>query len=199
VSTMTALAFGRRIFDERKRVLLPLVVVLVANILALALVIVPLKAAVALAESRAVEVMRELGEARRLERDVAQARTSTEQADKELTRFYAEVLPRDFPAAQKTLALWLTEAARDAGLEFHGSHLDWSEVKDSRLSRFFSQVTLEGRYPSIRRFLYSVETAKEFIVVEKVELAQTSDQPAADGLLEVALVVSTYFVTKPGP
>ena len=36
-------------------------------------------------------------------------------------------------------------------------------------------------------------------MVEKVELAQTSDQPTADGLLEVALVVSTYFVTKPGP
>jgi Tfp pilus assembly protein PilO len=75
---------------------------------------------------------------------------------------------------------------------------DWTRSATA-LSRAFSRVTLEGRYPNIRRFLYDVEKAKEFIVVEKVELAEQGDQPAANGLLEVSLVVATYFQTKHQP
>jgi hypothetical protein len=196
---MSALSLTRRIFEERRGALLPLLVVLFGNLLVLALVIVPLKTTVAGAEARAVDAMRDLGDARRLERQATQARTSREQADQDLRTFYTEVLPRDFPNAQKTLNLWLTDAAAEAGLEFKGSHLDWNEIRDSRLSRAFSRVTLEGRYPGIRRFLHAVETAKEFIVVERVELAQQSDQPSSDGLVEVSLVVSTYFLTKTEP
>jgi hypothetical protein len=194
---MSAASLLRRIYDEHKRVLLPLLIFLVVNVAVLVLAIVPLKTSVAAAETRAVDAMRELGEARRIDRQVAQARTSKEHADTELAKFYREVLPPDFPTAQKTLNLWLMNAAMDAGLEFKGSHLDWSEIRDSRLSRAYSRVTLEGQYAGIRRFLYAVETAREFIVVERVELAQQNDQPAADGMLEVSLVVSTYFLTRP--
>jgi Tfp pilus assembly protein PilO len=187
----------RRIFEERKRVLLPLVIVLVTNGAALVLAVLPLKTAVASSESASINAMKDLGEARRLDRQVSQARVSKDHADQELRRFYTEVLPHDFPTAQKTITLWLTDAASEAGLQFKTSHLDWSEVHDSRLSRAFLRVTLEGSYPNIRRFLYAVETAQEFIVVEKVELAQQNDQPTAGGALEVSLVVATYYTTKP--
>jgi Tfp pilus assembly protein PilO len=194
---MTLATLSRRIFDERKRTLLPLLVALVANLAALVLAVIPLRTSVSAAQGAATEATLQLGEARRLHRQAQQARTSKETADQELRRFYTEVLPRNLPSAQKTMNLWVAEAARDAGLDFQGSHFDWGEVRDSQLTRAFSRITLQGSYPSIRRFLHAVETAEEFVVVERVELVQQSDQVSASGELEVSLVVATYFVTGP--
>jgi Tfp pilus assembly protein PilO len=189
----------RRIYEERKRVLLPLAIVLVANIAVLVLAVFPLRNVVSAAESRAVDAKRDLAEAMRLERQITQARTSKEQADDELRRFYAEVLPRDFATAEIATNLWLNEAATESGLSFKSSRFSTSEIRDSDLTRAYSRVTLEGRYPDIRRFLYEVETAKEFIIVERVELAEQGSQPGANSPLEVSLLVSTYFLTKPHP
>jgi hypothetical protein len=187
----------RRIFDERRGVLLPLIVALVANVAALVVAVLPLRAAVSTAEAESIEAMQQLGEARRLERQVTQARTSRETANVELRRFYADVLPRDFATVQKTMNLWVAEAAQATGLVFGGSRFDWDEIRDSKLSRASSRITLRGSYPNIRRFLHAVETAEEFVVVEQVELAQQDDQPTAGGPLEVSLDVATYFLTKP--
>ena len=194
---MTFVDLSRRVFEERKRTLLPLLVALVANLAALVLAVIPLRSAVSAAEAEATEATLQLGEARRLQREAQQAGTSKESADQELRRFYADVLPRDLPTAQKTINLWVAEAAREAGLEFRGSHFDWSEVRDSQLTRAFSQITLQGSYPNIRRFLHAVETAEEFVVVERVELVQQSDQVQPGGQLEVSLVVATYYRTRP--
>jgi Tfp pilus assembly protein PilO len=71
-------------------------------------------------------------------------------------------------------------------------------VRESPLSRAYSDVTLRGRYADIRRFLHAVESAGEFLVVERVELAQSSTStPANAGVLEVSLLVSTFFRTEP--
>jgi Tfp pilus assembly protein PilO len=194
---MSFVTVSRRVFEERKRTLLPLLVALVANLAALVLAVIPLRTAVSAAETEAIRATLELGEARRLHREAQQARTSKETADQELRRFYTDVLPRDLPTAQKTMNLWVAEAAREAGLDFRGSHFDWGEVRESQLTRAFSRITLQGSYPSIRRFLHAVETAEEFVVVERVELVQQADQVSSSGDLEVSLVVATYFVTTP--
>jgi Tfp pilus assembly protein PilO len=187
----------RRVFDERKHVVLPLVIVLVANVAIFALAVVPLRSVVANANSQALDATLELAQARRLLKQARDARASRTRADAELHRFYTAVLPRDQPTAVKTTNLWLNEAARSAGLVFRASHFDVTDVRDSRLARAFATVTLQGRYANIRRFLYEVEQAQEFILVERVELTQSGAQPGANGLLEISLVVSTYFV-KPG-
>jgi Tfp pilus assembly protein PilO len=193
---MTLAQFSRRIFDERKTVLLPLVVVVLANVAVLVLGVLPLRTSVAVAESAATQATVELGEARRQQRDAEKARASKEGADNDLRRFYTEVLPGDLPTAQKTMNLWVTEAARGAGLEFQGSQFDWGEIRDSALSRAYSRITLQGTYSNIRQFLHAVETAEEFVVVESVELVQQADQGASAGGLEVSLIVSTYFLTR---
>ena len=77
------------------------------------------------------------------------------------------------------------------------SHFDWDAVRDSRLSRAFSTVTLVGRYANVRRFLYAVETATEFIVVERVGVEEATS-PGASGNLEVSLMVATYFLSPAG-
>ena len=189
----------RRIYEERKRILLPLAIVLVSNIAVLILAVLPLRNVVAAAEARALDAKRDLADAMRLERQVTQAQSSKTQADDELRKFYSDVLPRDFPTAEMTTNLWLIEAAAEAGLAFKSSRFTTTEVKDSDLTRAYSRVTLEGRYPNIRRFLYEVETAKEFIIVERVELAEQGGQPGANSPLEVSLFVSTYFRTNPRP
>lgn len=199
MSLRNAMPLVRRVFDERRQLLLPLLVVVIVNVAVLVLAVLPLQTAVARAGEQALAAMRELGDARRLDRQLAQARTSKTRADDELGRFYTDVLPRDLATAESTTNVWLTQAVEDAGLVFKGSRFSWDTMRDSRLSRASSRVTLEGRYANIRRFLYAVETAKEFIVVERVELAQQGDQPSANGVLEVSLLVSTYFLTPTQP
>ena len=186
----------KRIFEERRRVLLPLVIALVANVAILLVAVLPLQTAVSMAEADVSEAMRDLGEARRAERQATAARASKERADTELRKFYSDVLPASYGTARQTTNIWLTEAARESGLEFKGSHFDAEPLRESSLSRAFSKITLQGRYPNIRKFLYAIETAKEFIIVEKVELAEQGDRLASSGVLQVSLTVSTYFVTK---
>jgi Tfp pilus assembly protein PilO len=68
-------------------------------------------------------------------------------------------------------------------------------MHESRLQRVSCHLTLKGDYQDIRRFLYNLETAQQFIVVEKVELAQQGNsQQNTNGQLEVGLDVATYFL-----
>lgn len=186
-----------RIFHERKRVLVPLAIGLVVNVAVLALAVLPLRSVIGATEVRSIDAMRDVAAAKRLERQVTQARASKVRADDELRKFYTEVLPPHFQAAETTTNLWLAQAAQGAGLVFKGSHFDWDEVRDSQLTRASGRITLEGPYANIRRFLHSVETAREFIIIERVELADPGDQPGSAGRLQVSLIVSTYFLTTP--
>lgn len=187
-----------RIFTERRRVLLPLLVAAVVNIAVLLLAVMPLSRSVASAETAADAATLNLASAQQQQRQARNAAASRERADRELQRFYADVLPRNFAVAERTTNRWLQQAVRDAGLEYRGSNFAWEALRESSLSRASSTVNLRGRYPNIRRFLHAVETASEFLVVERVDLAQTSSGGAA-GMLDVALVVSTFFVAEPPP
>lgn len=186
----------RRIYAERRRVLLPLIVALVANLVVLLVAVLPLGRSVAAAQTEAQTAAMSLASARQQERQARSATTSRERADRELQQFYTGILPEDFAVAAKTTNRWLQQAARDAGLEYRGANFAWEAVRESPLSRAWSDVTLRGRYPDIRRFLRAVESADEFLVVERVELAQPTTTGTA-GLLEVSLLVSTFFVTEP--
>lgn len=194
------MSLWRRVFEERRRVLLPLAVAVIVNAAVLMLAVLPLARNVASTEEAAIQASVDLANARLLERQAKDASASKARAEQELTRFYGEQLPRDFASASRTTNRWLQEAARESGLQFKGSHFDWDEVRDSQLSRAFATVNLSGRYADVRQFLYAVETAKEFMVVEKVALNQTDVVGGStNSPLEVVLTVSTYFVTPETP
>jgi len=189
----------RRIFEERRAVLLPIVILLAANVAVLLLAVWPMQAAVARADGDAAEAMTALALARREEKRAKDARASKDRAEQELRKFYAEVLPKAQVDGRKVTTAWLVQAATDAGVTFKGFSFDYDAVRDSRLTRVVVKFTLQGRYANIRKFLYNVETAEEFVVVEKVELAQAgNDSAATNGLLEVGLTVSTYYLTPAG-
>lgn len=187
----------RRIYAERRRVLLPLLLAMAANVVVFLLVVLPLGRSVAASEAAAQAAAFDLASARQLERQARNATASRDRADRELQQFYTSVLPRSFAVAERTANRWLQQAAREAGLDYRGANFAWDEVRDSPLSRAFSNATLRGRYADIRQFLHAVESANEFLVVERLELGQPNAATGGSaGLLEVSLLVSTFFLTE---
>lgn len=187
-------ALARRIYEERRGLILPLALALVANILVLLLVVLPMQAGLAAAEAAEREAVVDLSNARLVNEQANEAAASRESADGQLQAFYGQVLPPDSATARKTTNLWLQQAALDAGLTFDRQDFATEPVEDSRLTRARAQIVLAGRYTDIRRFLYAVERAEEFIIVERVELAQSGSVDGNDRL-GVVVNVSTYFPT----
>jgi Tfp pilus assembly protein PilO len=185
-----------RVYRERRAAILPLVVALVANVALLALVVLPLVHSVTSLQDEAQAAAFSLNKARLADREAQGARASKERADRELKKFYAEILPADFTGARRLVVLsFLQKTARDAGLTLQRSQADEEQVKDSQLERVTAKVTLAGDYQNIRKFLYAVETAPEFVVIERVALAQATDVRATgSGALEVTLDVATYYL-----
>lgn len=186
----------RRLFRERRAIMLPLAVLLAANAAVLALAVLPLSRHVAGLRYDAQNASTSLLRARLLEKQAKNASASKQRADQELRKFYGEILPADARTAQRVFS-FLERAAAESGLQFQHTTVEESEVRDSQLLRMSGKVTLSGEYQNIRKFLYTVETAQEFVVIERVGLAQAADlRSGANGRLEVALDVATYYLNS---
>ena len=188
------MSLWRRVYAERRAVVLPLFVALVANVAVLAFGVFPLERSVAGAETAALDAKSDLANARREDMQAKTARTSMERGDVELKKFYAEILPHDFVGAVEILNFLLGDSADDVNLKFQTGQWDREAVRDSSLTKVTGKITLTGDYGSIRQFLFDLETAKEFVVVEKVELSE-ANLVKATSALEVQLAVATYYVT----
>jgi hypothetical protein len=194
---MTAKSLWQRVFSERRAVLLPLVIAFVANIGVLALGVIPLRQAVKGAEQGAIDARIRLANARRADLAAKTSRDGKDRADVEMTKFYSEVLPRDYNSAMALTSYWLAKIAGESRLRFKSGTYTNKPVQDSNLVKFTAKVDLAGDYADIRRFLYEVETAQQFVIIESVHLSQEGAQQPGSGL-EVSLNVATYYVdTRP--
>jgi Tfp pilus assembly protein PilO len=184
-----------RVFSERRSVVLPVVAFLILNVLALGAVFY-LQGEMESVKSQADEAILGLGKAQLDERSAKGDLVSKDLAEKELRKFYEDILPRDYASAVKVTNFWLGKTARAAQVNYRAGQYDMEPVRDSRLSRVTGEITLLGDYADIRRFLYEVETAQEFVIIEKVALSQSS---AIQGntQLEVQLSIVTYFLSEP--
>lgn len=177
--------------------MLPLVILLAANAAVLALAVLPLAQNATSLKNDAQNASTNLLRSRLVEKQAKDAAASKTRADQELKKFYVDILPANARASQKLFSL-LERTAGDSGLQFQRSQVEESEVKDSQLSRFSGKVTLVGDYQNIRKFLYEVETAEEFVVIERVGLSQAADLRSSNtGRLEVTLDVATYYLANP--
>ena len=71
---------------------------------------------------------------------------------------------------------------------------EWiARVKGSALSKLTTTYTLTGDYRDVRRFIYSMETAPEFIILEDVGLTSAGGEQAASRTLAMNLAIATYF------
>ena len=184
-----------RIFREKRRLIVPLVVVVAINVIAYAVVVFPLGRQVAAAEQDRDYTREMLGRARQDFQTARATVTGKQQADLSLRQFYTDVLPPTASAAQRVTYLRLAQLARDANVRLERGSNAIDHVKNSGLSKLSTRYTLTGEYRDVRAFIYSLETAPEFVVLENVSLS--SDQQSQHGL-SVAIDVATYFRSTDG-
>lgn len=185
--------FGR-IFGERRTVMVPLALFLLANIGVLVGVVWPMQRAVNGADEARYQATMNLAAARKAETDSKAKRSSKDRADLELRRFYSEILPVNFGGAVNVANFFLQGVATESKLLLRSGSWEPEPIKGSRLTKVSGTVTLLGDYANIRRFLYEVETAQEFVVIERVELSE-ANSTLNDNTLELTLAVATYYVT----
>jgi Tfp pilus assembly protein PilO len=180
----------RRVAAEHRRLLVPLVLALVANVLVYAFGVYPLQQRVANIEVRNRTAAATLADARRQHAAASGTLTAKDRASEELTTFYTTVLPQGLAGARRLTTLRLQQLARQAGLDLQ--RLSASDVTDvgSALKQLKIEMELVGEYDDIRSFLYQLEIAPEFVVIDNV-VAQGGETQGDD--LEVRVDLSTYY------
>jgi Tfp pilus assembly protein PilO len=183
----------KRVLSEKRRLIWPLAIVLLANIAVYALVVYPLSQKVAMGEQEADAASGSLASAKS---DYAHARatvTGKGQADQELARFYEDILPPDLSSARRMMYLPIEQLAEQTGLKGARTTQEPTRVRESALYKLTGTTVLTGDYRNIRQFIHKLETAPEFIVVENVSLAQSETEQARG--ITVTVQVATYYRT----
>ncbi|MGE3277189.1 MAG: type 4a pilus biogenesis protein PilO [Vicinamibacterales bacterium] len=181
-----------RVAAEHRRWLWPLGLLLAVNLALLGLVVLPLTRAVAASEQRAAAAEAALVRAADDFRDAEATRDSKAQATTDLERFYEDVLPTDVASARRITHLRLQQLARQHGVDYQRMGATPEAVRDSSLSRLRVSMVLTGDYDDIRAFIYDLETAPEFVVIDNMMLAEGQDAQAP---LSLTLELSTYYRT----
>jgi len=180
----------RRIFDDKRRLLIPVLAGLALNVVLFAGVVYPLGARVRSMEVRAQTAEQQLQAAAREDaeaRGIVQGRDRTGTA---LKAFYKDVLPSSHAQARQATFLRLTQLAEQHNLEQSRRSTDPKLERESSLARLQISMTLRGNYEDLRRFIYQVETGSDFIVIDSIALQQGDD---AGSPLTLGLALSTYY------
>jgi len=182
----------KRIMAEKRRLIVPLILAIAANVLLYAVVVFPLGRQVVSAEAEARLQRDQLTRARQDAQSAKATVKGKQEADLALQTFYKDVLPGDSAAARKLTFTRLAQLAKQANVQLeHGTNTQ-THLKGSQLSKLTTSYTLTGDYRDVRKFIYSLETAPEFIVLENVSLTsvQGEERPRA---LSMELNIATYF------
>jgi Tfp pilus assembly protein PilO len=186
---MHGMPLVRRVLNEHRRTVVPLLIALLLNVLAYAFIVYPLSRQVADVAGRDARAAQELRSARAEHAQAAGTLTGKDRAATELTTFYGSVLPRDVSSARRLVYLRLHQLARDAGLRYSRMANEIEEERSSTLTRLKTEMDLAGSYANMRTFIHQLEIAPEFVVIDNVEL--TEDDQGNE--LKVKLQLSTYF------
>lgn len=182
-----------RIYREKRRLILPLAILAVANLAALLLVVYPLSRRVAATEARAATSATRLARATQEFRAARATLEGRERTDKQLERFYAEILPRDQTAARRITYLKLANLAREADLLYESRSFSTASERESMLTRMDIAVPLHGEYADMRRFIHTLETAPEFLVIRDIQLTKSNDEKSS--ALTLQLNLTTFYRT----
>jgi Tfp pilus assembly protein PilO len=183
-----------RVFLEKRSVILPLLVGLLVNALVYLFVVQPLAARSANVADRAMAAS---NAARVAEREQVIARdlvSGKARADEELNAFYQKVLPADLTAARRMTYSSLPALARRTNVRYDTRRFDTPEPdKDDRLARLQIRMVVQGEYENLRRFIFELESAPEFVIIDDVTLTEGAEGDA----LTLRLDLSTYYSVRP--
>jgi hypothetical protein len=191
----------QRILVEKRPLLIPLGIAIIANLAVYALVVYPLGVKQAGAENRAYAAQASL---RSADREMAAARALVSgkgRAEQELATFYSKVLPADLSAARRMTYATLPALAQETNVRLSDRHTgidaavraDPAGKKDTRFGHLQIKMLLQCDYASFRRFIYQLESAPEFVIIDDVTLAQTD----AEKPLTFTLELSAYYRLDP--
>ena len=184
------MTLARRIFVEKRALIIPVALGVVLNIAAYLFVVRPLAIKSAGVADRAIAARQALTLA---ERDLAAARalvTGTSRADEELATFYEQVLPADQNSARRLTYLSLYHLARNMNVKFLDRKTEVEPPKrDARVGRWKIRTELQGDYENLRQFIYALESAPEFVIIDDVTLSQ--NDPAKP--LTLTIEFSSYY------
>jgi hypothetical protein len=182
----------QRIAAEKRSIVLPLAIALVANVAAYGLVVRPRGIKSEGAADRAAAAATAVKVA---EQELASARALVEgksRADEELSAFYQKVLPASLAAAQRLTYASLPALARRTNVRYEERHQDIETDEDARLGRLTTRVGLVCDYESFRDFLFALESAPEFVIIDNVTLTESDETEQT-----LTLELSTYFRLRP--
>jgi hypothetical protein len=185
------MSLWKRILVEKRSLVIPLVLAAIINVAVYALVVYPLGVKSATAADRADAAATAVKAA---ERDYNAARalvSGKSRAEEELATFYDKVLPADLSAARQLTYASLPRLARKSNVKYEQGRYDPDRdlPKNARLGRLQIHIVLQGEYEGFRRFLYELESAPEFVIIDNVALAQTDPGKP----LTYTLELSTYY------
>lgn len=112
------------------------------------------------------------------------------EADNELRNFYLDILPRNLAGARGITFARLADLASVNNLVMERRSAAPDQEDGSQLARLRITMLLKGEYRDMRRFIYELETAPEFIVIEEVVLSRGD---ATDDGEILTLGLATYF------
>ena len=189
-------SFFRRVVQERRGIIIPLAAWLALNLLAYLIVVRPLQAKSAGAADRAAAAASSV---RVAEKELALARelvSGKAQADNELSAFYEKVLPADLTAARRMTYASLPALARKTSVRYEARTTSVDDMdRESRLGHMTIRMVLQGDYRDIRRFIYELESAPDFVILDRLTLTESSpDEPQT-----LTIDLSTYYrLVEPG-
>ena len=180
-----------RIVREHRATVLPLAIGVLANVLLYLFVVSPRGAKAAGAADRAAAAANAVRTAER-EQKAAEALVSGKaRADQALTAFYKDVLPSSREEARRMMDVTLPSLADDTNVRWlkRTSEIPPESDQDARFGQLIVSMVLQGEYSDLRDFIYALESAPQFIVVDDVVLTESeSDEP-----LTLSVRMSTYF------
>jgi hypothetical protein len=180
----------RRIFNEKRQYIYPVVGALLVNAAVYGAIVYPLSLKAANGE-RDANIAATARAAGKTEFEAARATVSgKESASRELKKFYGDVLPPDQSAARRILRTKIEELAEASNVKKGQEAFEPKHERGSDLAKLMATVILTGEYRNIRRLIYGLETAPEFIILENVALSQVQER---DQTLNVAVRIATYY------
>lgn len=184
----------RRIAREHRAWIWPLAILAGVNVVAVVLGVLPMSSAVTSSEQRSQEAAADATAAAAELAAATATREGRDTATRELNVFYTDVLPANVPEARRLLQLKIAQLAKAHEITFARSVASPESIRGSDLGRLKATIDLVGRYRDVRQFLYELETADDFVVVDAIQLSEGDD---LSGPLDLTLEVSTYFKAVP--
>jgi len=182
-----------RVLREKRRLILPLALAAVVNLVVYFVVVYPLTARTESLQLRAQAAAISASNAASEFRAAEALRNGRVRADEQLTKFYAQILPRDQAGARRITYLRLAKLAEDANLDYARRNSSVKRERESQLEHLDMTMILKGEYRDVRQFIHDLETAPEFVIIKDVTLAQNEK----DAPLTLTLQLTTYYRAQP--